>query len=215
MLCPCCDYLSYLSFSLTVPRLCWYQGMYHTGSNVTREKVLHRLGVWEPGRQTSGRDHAFELSDNKGWENAGNIWAENRVSVTVCYSRFKTDRLLVTLESTESFSRVSLSKCGRLFPEFIQIRPKITSAQYLSDSDPGCDKRVQSLVSHGGLLTTGAVVSYCDHASGGDDPGGDHWPTSTMSRYRLQRLRQQQPHISRQSLQLGDHGILHNPYGFK
>ena len=74
---------------------------------------------------------------------AGYIWAANRVSVTVCYFRFKTDRLLVTPESTESFSRVSLSKCGRLFPVFIQIRPKISGAQYLSDSRPGCDKRVQ------------------------------------------------------------------------
>ena len=55
----------------TVRGLCWYQGMCHTGSNVTREKVLHRHGVWEPGRQTSGRDQGLCLwarNDNKGWE---------------------------------------------------------------------------------------------------------------------------------------------------
>ena len=45
-------------------------------------------------------------NDNKDERNAGNIWAENRVSVTVCYSRFKTDRLL------------SLSSPLRVSPEY-------------------------------------------------------------------------------------------------
>ena len=148
---------------------------------------------------------------------SGNIWAANRVSVTVCYFRFKTDRLLVTPESTESFSRVSLSKCGRLFPVFIQIRPKISGAQYLSDSRPGCDKRVQCPA-----LGTLYWQLGMGHMGCGDQlwpyigwwwPGGDHWPTFTiLSRYRLQRLRQQQPHLSQRSLLPRDHhGMLHNP----
>ena len=98
------------------------------------------------------------------------------------------------------------------FPYLSKSGPKYPALSICQTQDPAVTS--VSSVQHWGLYTDNwAVVTNCDHTSGADDPGGDHRPTFTiLSRYRLQRLRQQQPHLSQRSLLPRDHhGMLHNP----
>ena len=214
--CPCCDYLSNLQPPLSL--------LHSAQAVLVSGNVSHRVKCdsGESSAQTRGvRTRQTNLragpclclwarNDNKGWEMQA-ILFEPRIEflslfvipglklTDCCHSR-------VHWEFPQSIIVKVRPPVSRIYPNpaknilrsiFVRLRPRLWQA---------CP------VSHRGLLTTGAVASNCDHASGGDDPGGDHWPTSTiLSRYRSQHLGQQQPHIRRQSLQLGDHGILHNP----
>ena len=200
--------------------LWWYQGMCHTGSNVTQGRKLCRPGVWEHGRQTRAGPGKLRglwaRNDNNlsPWRNAGNIWARIEFLSLFVISGLKlTDcsSLSGPLRVSPEYHCQSAAAC---FPYLSKSGQKYLSLNICQTADPGCDKRVQCpAMGDYFILTTGggarAAVTNCDHTSGGDDPGGDHWPTFTiLSRYRLQRLRQQQPHLSQQSLRQEDHGIL-------
>ena len=212
--CPCCDYLSNLQPPLSL----------HSAQAVlVSGNVSHRVKCdsGESSAQTRGvRTRQTNLragpclclwarNDNKGWEMLAIF--EPRIEILSLF-------VMPGLKLTDCSS---LSSPLRVSPEY-HCQSAAACFPYLSKSG---QKYPPLNICQ---TQTPAVTSVSSVPSGATDnwgcgeqlwpcigwwwPGGDHWPTSTiLSRYRSQRLRQQQQHIRRQSLQLGDHGIPHNP----
>ncbi len=199
-----------------------YQGMCHlchTGSDVTREKVLQTLGVrTRQTNQGGARPSAHSVSVSSQWQYRGEILAIFELRIEFLSLFVISGLKLTDCSSLPSPLRVSpeyhCQSAAACFPYLSKSGPKYPALSICQTRDTGCDKRVQCPAYYF-ILTTGAtwaVVLNCDHTSGGDDPGvttDQHLQYCQDIGYSAS---DNNSHISQQSLLLRDHhGMLHNP----